>query len=162
MQPVYIALGANLGNRKKNLSDALTALSKELTHVKQSSIYETEPWGYLNQPRFLNMVAEIDTSLLPKDLLSYLKDIETQMGRQETFKNGPRIIDLDILFYGDCIINTKELVIPHPRIQERGFVLVPLNEIAKGFIHPVLKLTVQEMLSHIDHNDVRLYKDKEQ
>ena len=162
MQPVYIALGTNLGNRKKNLSDALAALSKELTLVKQSSIYETEPWGYLNQPRFLNMVAETDTSLLPQALLSYLKDIETQMGRQETFKNGPRIIDLDILFYGDRIINTKELVIPHPRIQERGFVLVPLNEIAKGFIHPVLKLTVQEMLSHIDHNDVKLYKNKEQ
>ena len=160
MQPVYIALGTNLGNRKKNLSDALAALSKELTLLKQSSIYETQPWGYLNQPRFLNMVVETDTLLFPQDLLSHLKDIETQMGRQKTFKNGPRIIDLDILFYGDTVINTEDLIIPHPRIQERGFVLVPLNDIAKEFIHPVLNIKIQEMLSLIDHKDVKLFQDK--
>lgn len=115
-----------------------------------SSLYETDPVGYADQPRFLNAVCRLATSLSPEDLLSAVKDIEAGMGREPGFPNAPRPIDIDILFYGDWIMNLPHLVIPHPRLEERAFVLVPLAEIAPGLVHPVSGRTVKEMVDSLE------------
>ena len=154
-EPIYIALGTNLGDREANLANARESLPPEVSVVKASSIYVTPPWGYENQPDFLNQVLETRSTLEPLPLLAHLKSIEAQMGRLKTFRNGPRLIDLDILFYGHRVIDEPELQIPHPRLQERAFVLVPLNEIAPDFIHPVLAVKVQTLLSLVDAQGVR-------
>ncbi|MCK4899641.1 MAG: 2-amino-4-hydroxy-6-hydroxymethyldihydropteridine diphosphokinase, partial [Anaerolineales bacterium] len=125
---IYIALGTNLGNRLDNLQRTVKALPPEARVINASPIYETPPWGYLDQAYFLNQVLQAETDLTPEDLLSYLKRLETQLGRQTSFKYGPRLIDLDILFYDDLILETSILTIPHPKINERAFVLVPLAD----------------------------------
>ena len=146
MSIAYLGLGTNLGDRKENLSKAIEAISLKMSISKQSSLYETTAWGYTEQPDFLNQVIQVETDLSPLRLLNFLKKTELKLGRVENFRYGPRLIDIDILFYDDLVITTSRLQIPHPKITERAFVLVPLNEIAPGYIHPILKKTVAELL----------------
>jgi 2-amino-4-hydroxy-6-hydroxymethyldihydropteridine diphosphokinase len=141
---VYLSLGSNLGNRQANLDQALKLLSARMNVGKVSSIYDTEPVGNTNQPRFLNLVCEVKTRLAPEGLLTMVKGLEQMMGRRG--KTGdPRTIDIDILLYGDLVMQKKDLEIPHPRMGERQFVMVPLAEIAPDVVHPVTKKTIKEM-----------------
>jgi GTP cyclohydrolase-4 len=157
---VFLALGANLGDREGNLLQAIQNI-RTLAFVHNiSSFYETKPVGYLGQPDFLNMVCQIDTELSPLELLHLLKQIEHQMGRQTSFRNAPRPIDIDILLYDDLVYETSELTIPHPRMADRAFVLLPLAEIAPHTIHPVLKLSISELLQHTDQSGVKAYQGK--
>lgn len=125
----YIGIGTNLGDRNQNIKTAIKKITKFGKIIKKSSIYETDPIGYKNQGKFLNLVIEIETELNPEKLLKTLQKIEKRMGRTRTFKNGPRIIDLDILLYNDEKIDKPTLKIPHPRMRKRKFVLKPLSEI---------------------------------
>jgi len=155
---VYLALGANLGDRMGSIASAVERLSGKVAIRKLSSVYETEPFYFKDQPMFLNAVLSGMTGLDPFELLSFLKGIESDMGRQTSFRNAPRTIDIDILFYGDRIIETLELTIPHPRIAERAFVLVPLAEIAPGLVHPQSQKKVSDMLAEVDGvNGVRKF-----
>ena len=148
---VYIGIGSNLGNREKNCLDALKILEKKRIVVKKkSSLYETAPWGVTDQPRFMNMVVEVETELEPHKLLRTLKDIERQVGRGETFKWGPRIIDLDILLFNDLFLRNDILQIPHPLMHKREFVLKPLCEIASDKIHPLLKVRIRDLLEKLE------------
>lgn len=155
-ETIFIALGSNLGFRWSNLRTARESLTPEAQVVTASSIFITTPWGFEDQPDFLNQVLEIQTSLRPLALLNHLKTIEMKMGRKESFRYGPRLIDLDILFYGKRRMDTLDLHIPHPHLQERAFVLVPLNEIAPDFIHPVLHKSVADLLEEVESRGVRL------
>lgn len=150
MHVTYIGLGSNLGDRLANLSAAITAMEPEVHPVECSSVYETPPWGYIDQPNFLNQVVKAETELSPADLLSYLKRIEQDLGRQATFLYGPRMIDLDIIFFDDEIINSPPITIPHPRMESRGFVLQPLADLAPELKHPVLDISVQDLLDQVD------------
>lgn len=132
---IYIALGANIGERAAQLSDAIDEMGKMGVMVtKQSSVYETAPVGYTDQPSFYNMVVEVETHQSVTDLLDTLQQIERQLGRERLFKNGPRTIDLDILYYNGEDIQSEHLTVPHPRMQERAFVLAPLAEIAPELV----------------------------
>jgi len=147
MSTVYIGIGSNLGDRHKNCLRAIELLKQQgLSVTRQSLLYETEPWGLTEQPEFVNMAVEAETELAPEPLLALLKKIEKNMGRRETVRWGPRIIDLDILLYDDIIMNTDALSIPHPLMHEREFVLRPLSEIAEEKVHPVLKKRIGELL----------------
>ena len=154
VEPVFIALGTNIGDRAGNLQTAKEALAPRVTVVRESSIYITPPWGYTDQPDFYNQVIEVSTKLEPVALLRYLKAIEKKMGRVTLFRNGPRLIDLDILFYGDRAVDIGDLQIPHPRMAGRAFVLVPLGELAPDLVHPVLEVSVSEMLIGVDTSGV--------
>jgi len=147
---VYLALGSNLDNRLANLKQAVAALPPQMEVRAKSHVYETPPWGYEDQPRFLNQVIKVITYLEPEPLLKHLKRLEVTLGRKASFQNGPRLIDIDILFYDDLILNTASLVIPHPRLQERGFVLLPLMDIDPGLVHPANKKSVREMAALSD------------
>lgn len=146
MPTVFFGLGSNIGRREENLKRALTDLRPQVRWVHVSSLYETEPVGVKDQPWFLNAVARGETDLPPVDLLNLVKSIEKSVGRQQTVRYGPRRIDIDILFYEDRIIRQPGLIVPHPRLTERAFVLVPLAEIAPHLVHPELGLTVSEIL----------------
>ena len=150
---VYLALGSNLGDRMGNLASAVEHLSQKVNIKKVSSVYETEPVYYREQPAFLNAVLSAVTRIDPFELLRFVKSIESDLGRQPSFRNAPRLIDVDILFYGDRVIETPELTIPHPRIAERAFVLVPLAEIASALVHPLTHKKVQDMLSEVEGLD---------
>jgi 2-amino-4-hydroxy-6-hydroxymethyldihydropteridine diphosphokinase len=159
MNSVYLSLGSNLGNRMKYLNDALRLIEEKIGKiVKRSSVYETEPWGIKDQSMFLNMAVGVTTDISPALLLETILEIEHKLGRIRIAKWYERIIDLDILFYNREIINDKDLVIPHPYLQERKFVLEPLNEIAPDFDHPALKITVKELLLNCkDKTNVKKY-----
>lgn len=148
MRKIFLGLGSNLGNKKANLDRAITTINRhyDIKVVATSSIIETEPWGMTEQLEFLNMAIEIETELNPKSLLNEIMRIEDDLGRVRDIKWGPRIIDIDILFYDTLILNVDELNIPHPYLSERDFVLKPLNEIASDFVHPVSGMTVKELL----------------
>jgi len=148
LRKIFLGLGSNLGNKKANLDRAITTINRhyDIKVVATSSVIETEPWGMTEQPEFLNMAIEIETELNPKSLLNEIMRIEDDLGRVRDIKWGPRIIDIDILFYDTLILNVDELNIPHPYLSERDFVLKPLNEIASDFVHPVSGMTVKELL----------------
>ena len=152
---IYLALGSNVGDRLANLKATLRALPPEVRILERSGIYETAPWGYTEQEPFLNMAIKAETELAPRELLATLKTIEEQVGRTPTFKNGPREIDIDILFYGNRPYDGKDLTIPHPRLHERAFVLVPLADIAFEHVHPRLKVTIGELLTELPPADLR-------
>jgi 2-amino-4-hydroxy-6-hydroxymethyldihydropteridine diphosphokinase len=146
----YIGIGSNLGDKLHHCEKAISEILKIDRHklLAKSSLFKTQPIGYTSQDWFVNGVIKIETDLEAPELLRTLKTIESQLGRTETFRWGPRTIDLDILFFDDAEIYTEELQIPHPLIQDRQFVLIPLAEINRNLIHPVLKKTVQELLNN--------------
>ena len=150
LHQVYLSLGANLGNRHANILQALQYVQTRTSIKKLSSFYETEPVGYSDQPKFLNITCRLETELSPADLLHFLKWIEKRMGRQAAFRNAPRPIDIDILLYDELILKNLDLQLPHPRLPERAFVLVPLEEIAPDLVHPGLHITVRELLNRVD------------
>lgn len=146
----YLGLGSNLGQREANLAQAVLQLSQSVRVLRSASIYETAPWGYADQPNFLNSVLEAETTLPPLRLLTAVKRLEGEVGREPSFRYGPRLIDIDILLYGDSTTNLPDLQIPHPRISQRAFVLVPLAELAPGLMHPTLGLTIAELARRVE------------
>ena len=144
---IYLALGTNLGDRSANLKQAIAALTPQMEVKAKSPVYETPPWGFEDQPKFLNQVIKATTYLDPEPLLQHLKRLEVALGRKESFLNGPRLIDIDLLFYNNLVVDKPSLVIPHPRLHERGFVLLPLMDLAPDLVHPVKKKSVREMLA---------------
>ncbi len=144
---VYLALGSNVGDRLANLKEAIAALTPQMEVKAKSQVYETPPWGYEDQPKFLNQVVKAKTYLDPEPLLKHLKRLEVALGRQESFPNGPRLIDIDILFYDDLIFNSPMLIIPHPRLHERAFVLLPLMDLDPELVHPVNRKSIRAMLA---------------
>jgi 2-amino-4-hydroxy-6-hydroxymethyldihydropteridine diphosphokinase len=157
MHQVYLALGANLGNRWENLQQGLNCLGDLGTVEKISCCYETEPIGYLDQPFFLNIACLFSTELDPHTLLQRIKNIEEQMGRLVSFRNAPRPIDIDIILFDDIVMDSPELIIPHPRMSERAFVLVPLADIAPEVVHPTLSLAIHELLQKVNCRGIRLF-----
>jgi 2-amino-4-hydroxy-6-hydroxymethyldihydropteridine diphosphokinase len=149
-----------MGNRLANLKNAVSNLPPQMEVKKKSLVYETPPWGYADQPSFLNMAVMVKTYLEPENLLSHIKRLETALGREPGFQNGPRVIDIDILFYDDVILDSPPLVIPHPRLHHRGFVLVPLNDIAPNLVHPVLGKSIGDLLLDVDRLNIVEYKGK--
>ncbi len=160
MATVYLALGSNIGDREMNLREAVRLLSESGIHIITiSSIYETEPVDYLDQPWFLNAVLEATTKLSPAQLLATLRNIESQMGSKKAFAKGPRLIDLDILLYDNATIDTADLQVPHPRMLQRNFVLAPLAEIAPTLRHPSWPANAAELLAHSpDASQVRKHR----
>lgn len=142
---VYLSLGSNVGDRAANLLSAIERLASLGTVEAVSSFYETEPVEFVAQPWFLNCVVKVDTAKMPKQLLAGILDLERKMGRRRTQKKGPRTIDIDILLFGNSIIETQDLTVPHPAMHERRFVLEPLVEIAPEVRHPAFKRTIREL-----------------
>ena len=152
---VFLGLGSNLGDRLAHLRAALKALEPAYHIERLSSVYETAPQLVTDQPAFYNLVCAGRTSLTPADMLRFLKELEARLGRQWRYRYGPREIDLDILLYGDLIMETEDLTIPHPRLAERAFVLVPLAEIAPDLLHPVLKRPIRELAAQVSEQPVK-------
>ena len=147
LQIVYLLLGSNLGNKKEILNKAIELLVEKIgIIISQSKDYETKPWGVTDQPDFLNLAIAIHTKLTPLEILEQTQSIENQLGRIRKEKWGARLIDIDIMFYGNEIIDETNLKIPHPLMQERDFALIPLAEIAPDFVHPVLRKTISELV----------------
>ena len=158
MAIVYLGLGSNLGNRRASLAAAAAGLPPAAKVLRASRVYETAPWGYLDQPAFLNQVLEAETGLAPLDLLAALKRLEASLGRQATFRYGPRLIDLDILLYDRLVLDLPGLAIPHPHMAERAFTLAPLAELAPDLLHPVLGVSMAQLRDRIDLSGVKLFE----
>jgi 2-amino-4-hydroxy-6-hydroxymethyldihydropteridine diphosphokinase len=141
LQTLFLSLGSNLGNREENLNQAIQLIRQNIsTNLSISNIYETEPWGNLNQAGFLNLILKIEnSSLLPHEVLEKIQKIEIELGRVRVEKWGERCIDIDIIYFNDLVLDDTQLVIPHPFVQERKFVLVPLADVAPDWVHPVLQ-----------------------
>jgi len=154
---VYLGLGANLGDRQGNISQALQLLRQYLAIERVSACYETAPVEYTAQPDFINVACQASTDLPPRELLRFVKQVEQRMGRLATFRYGPRLIDVDILLYDDLVLDTPELAIPHPRMAERAFVLAPLADLAPGLRPPGMSLSISEMLERVDRAGIELY-----
>ena len=147
MNKAYLLLGSNLGNSKQQLSKAVSLIEKEIGQsARQSGLYVTAAWGNTNQPDFLNQVIIVETALSAGATMQSILSIEKKMGRVRTKKNAPRIIDIDILFFNKEIIDQSGLIVPHPQLQNRRFVLIPLNELSANFIHPVSGKTIHQLL----------------
>ena len=149
-----------MGNRLTNLKAAVLNFSPQILVKKKSSVYETPPWGFVEQDVFLNQVIKAETYLEPEPLLRHLKRLETALGRVPNFQNGPRLIDIDILFFDDAVIDTPPLVVPHPRLHERAFVLVPLAEIEPDFVHPTIQKPIRNLRDEVDRSEIRIYTGK--
>jgi 2-amino-4-hydroxy-6-hydroxymethyldihydropteridine diphosphokinase len=156
LHDVYLGLGANLGDRAAMIRRARGRLAPAVEVVRCSRLYETPAWGVTDQPPFLNAVCHGRTALTPLDLLAYLKDLERDLGRVATTRWGPRVIDLDMLFFDDLILNTPDLTIPHPLVHERAFVLIPLQELAPDYRHPVLGASIAALASAMPDSDMRI------
>tara|TARA_Y100000310_G_C20526154_1_gene736139 strand:+ start:542 stop:1030 length:489 start_codon:yes stop_codon:yes gene_type:complete len=155
---IYLGLGTNLSERKDNLEEAIRLLKEYVEPIRTSSIYETDPWGHTDQPDFLNCVLKASTELSPELLLKAVKKVEKEIGRKENFLYGPRLIDIDILFQEDQIVNQSDLTIPHAKIAERAFVLVPMNELEPKLNHPTLNVSIKELFNEVkDKGGVRLW-----
>lgn len=156
MNRVFIGVGSNIEPRNHYLERAIHQLKQheEITVIAKSSIYETAPVGFTEQEDFLNMVIELETALKSIDLLRYCQQIEMEQGRKRTIKNGPRTLDLDILLYNEDIVMSPQLTIPHPRLHERAFVLVPFNEIAPDVFVPKLERTITQLLKELSTTEV--------
>ena len=155
---IYLSLGTNIGNRPANLRQAVSSLPPQMNVKAKSKVYETPPWGYTEQDEFLNQAVKATTYLEPEPLLKHIKRLETALGREASFRYGPRLIDIDILFYDDEIIEAPSVVIPHPHLHERGFVLLPLMDIAPDLIHPVKKQSVREMVAFCNTSGIKPYE----
>jgi 2-amino-4-hydroxy-6-hydroxymethyldihydropteridine diphosphokinase len=158
---VWLGMGSNLGDRAGHLDRGLERLSERIQIAAVSPCYETEPWGVTDQPRFLNLACTGHTKLGPRELLTFVKEIERDMGRVERVRYGPRIIDIDILFYDALVLTDEDLIIPHPRLPERAFVLAPLADIAPEFVHPQSGMTIAELLSAVETDGVRRLEETE-
>ncbi|MBU3220775.1 2-amino-4-hydroxy-6-hydroxymethyldihydropteridine diphosphokinase [Clostridium algidicarnis] len=147
MNKIYLGLGSNIGDTKKNIDTAISMLSKKVNIKDKSSYYETEPVGFKDQPWFLNIVIEGETNLRVEDLLNFTQSVESDMKRVKTFLNGPRIIDVDILLYNDVNIASERLTVPHPRMHERAFVMVPLFELSKDLI--INDISIEDIIKNL-------------
>ena len=152
MAHIFLALGSNVGDKKDNIQKAFDFLSEKISNIKMASIYESKAMYYQNQDDFLNTVIEGYTDLSLDELLNFTQNVESRVGRVFRFKNGPREIDIDILFYDDNINSDSRITVPHPLIQERDFVLSPLSELAPDFVHPVLKIKIIDLLHEYKNN----------
>lgn len=159
MPVVFLALGSNIGDRKKYIEQAIILLQTQITDIIRAPVYESKPAGYKKQENFYNSVIKGQTDLAPEALLDFVKNIEKKIGRKKRFRNGPREIDIDILLYNDLVLNAKNLIIPHPRMIDRDFVLQPFAGVSPNTIHPILKKTIQELLQIIpeeNHSIIRV------
>lgn len=153
MSKAYIGIGTNLGDKEKNIKNAIRLLKEKCEIVKRSPLYKTEPVGFKDQSWFVNCVVEVCTRLAPYELIHFLKGIEKSMGRAKAIKYGPRLIDLDILYYDDLILKEKNLAIPHLRMHKRLFVLAPLMDISPDFTHPRLKKSIKALIADLKRHE---------
>ena len=152
---IYLLLGSNLGNRLAVLETAVKLIAERVGNVsEESAVYETAPWGITDQPTFLNQVIRVESELTPENALEFTLSIEQELGRVRGERWGARVIDIDLLFYDDLILDTPSLILPHPRLHERRFTLIPLAEIAADHVHPLLKKTVLDLLNNCPDNGV--------
>lgn len=152
MTKIFLGLGSNMGDKTTHIKTAVKLLHEKIFNIEQASLYISQPWGVTEQPDFINTGIMGETRLEPEELLDFVKDVEKRVGRQESFRWGPREIDVDIIFYGDTIFKSKKLNIPHIGAHERDTVLVPLHDLDPEFIHPVFKKTVRQLLEIIPAN----------
>lgn len=152
---ILLGLGTNLGDRRQNLRRAIAGLKDRVTVTAVSPVYETEPWGIKEQPPYLNICLAGTTALTPHAFLEFAKTLESRMGRRPTVRWGPRLIDIDLLFYDDLVLQDDTLTVPHPRLTERAFVLAPLADIAPDLVHPQTGQTVADMLAAVDTTTAR-------
>ncbi len=153
MHTIFLALGSNVGNKKAQIEQAVKHLGKHVDAIQIAKLYETQPMYHEDQDLFINTVVKGTTTLTPNELLAFVKLAEEELGRQERFRNGPREIDIDILFYNELVYESVDLIIPHPKIQEREFVLEPFMDIEPEFVHPVLGETIKELLKKLKKSE---------
>lgn len=154
MKSIFLSLGTNVGDRLKNIKNTIIELKNILRVEKISYIYETEPWGYIDQNKFLNLCIQGSTNMSPQELLIEMKRLEEKIGREKTFQWGPRLIDIDILFYNDLVLQEEKLVLPHRGIEERAFVLIPLLDINPNFTHPIFNKSMLELSKNVSSDGI--------